>query len=621
MLNMSDSPFSAAAEILAYYYGSGYTVPLHINASSIILGDPSRGNANVGVGIAAPSCRLEVISNDNTDSGNALKIWANNQTQACNYSFGGLTTTYYYRIQTATNQVLSLQPGGGTVSIGTTAAGDQLLLAGYGAIGMATGNAKGYVTHQFMAANSLDCLSLAVNFRRTDWSAGTIVSTTMGTSDIQVAASASGGWVVFNIGGVNAIPTERMRIDSTGNVGIGCNNPLNTLCVINPTSPSAVTGANQITVAEPSNNSAYRLNIGMYIYGGTRWTGAIQMTAGGPAGGVLVLQPSGGILGVGTETPNAGVLMTLQLPGNAGAFPTPGTASGKLFIAGNDGTWGTFFGTYGSGAGWIQAMRTDGNGSVYPILLNPSGGGVGIGLTGASYALDVNGQIHASGGFVGPMTITPPLSMSYNWNPAANTAAAIQLSDTGSGGNGGGITLHDTAAGNYGGIWMGSGNMMLATGGTASGFATNNGTVFTTTTGIGIGVVPNSVYILQLNTDTAYKTITGAWIYSSDARIKRNIRNLEGGLSVINRLRPIEAEFNGLGGTVEGQRTVSVIAQEIREILPHTVGVRRAKLHPDDQEDTDLLDFNPHELWFQLILAVQQLSGRLEELEKRHRLN
>jgi hypothetical protein len=125
----------------------------------------------------------------------------------------------------------------------------------------------------------------------------------------------------------------------------------------------------------------------------------------------------------------------------------------------------------------------------------------------------------------------------------------------------------------------------------------------------------------QLSTDDAYKTSTGTWAYGSDARIKRNVRDLEGGLSVINRIRPIEAEFNGLSGSVEGQRTVSVIAQEIREVLPGTVSPHRAKLHAEDTEDTELLAFNPHEILFHLILAVQQLSGQFAALKAAQMLN
>jgi len=95
----------------------------------------------------------------------------------------------------------------------------------------------------------------------------------------------------------------------------------------------------------------------------------------------------------------------------------------------------------------------------------------------------------------------------------------------------------------------------------------------------------------------------------SDARLKRNVRDLEGGLEVISKLRPTVSEYNGLYGLPEGQRVVSFLAQEIREILPFTVGSNRGRLHPDDPEETDILDFNMHEVLFHLVLAVKQLAA------------
>jgi len=130
--------------------------------------------------------------------------------------------------------------------------------------------------------------------------------------------------------------------------------------------------------------------------------------------------------------------------------------------------------------------------------------------------------------------------------------------------------------------------------------------------GIGLSVSTFPSYALQLGADSAAKPTTNTWtVPASDARTKRNVKDLVGGLEIIKRLRPIEAEFNGLGGTQEGQRLLGFIAQEIREVLPGTVGSRRGKLHPDDEEETDILDFNLHEVLIHLVLAVKQLAARV----------
>lgn len=117
---------------------------------------------------------------------------------------------------------------------------------------------------------------------------------------------------------------------------------------------------------------------------------------------------------------------------------------------------------------------------------------------------------------------------------------------------------------------------------------------------VGIGLVPSS-YQLQLSTDSAAKPSTNTWTIASGAAVKQRVKDLEGGLSVINQLRPTEAEYNGQSGTPKGRRVVSVIAEEVRKVLPHTV--------TEDSEGN--LGFNVHEVIFHLILAVQQLSRQL----------
>lgn len=120
---------------------------------------------------------------------------------------------------------------------------------------------------------------------------------------------------------------------------------------------------------------------------------------------------------------------------------------------------------------------------------------------------------------------------------------------------------------------------------------------------VGIGIIPT--HQLHLSTDDAAKLTTNTWTIASGGAVKQNIKNLEGGLEIINKLRPTEAEYNGKGRTLKGQRVVSLIAEEVRKILPYTV-----------TEDIDgNLGFNVHEVIFQLILAVQQLSIQVKELQ------
>jgi hypothetical protein len=131
----------------------------------------------------------------------------------------------------------------------------------------------------------------------------------------------------------------------------------------------------------------------------------------------------------------------------------------------------------------------------------------------------------------------------------------------------------------------------------------------------GIGTT-SPAYNLQLAVDSAAKPLTSTWTIASDGRLKRNVQDLVGGLDVITKLRPIEAEYNGAGGMPEGRRVVSFLAEEVRQILPGCVSSYRGKLQAADTQETDILDFNIHEVLMHLVLAVKQLGAEVEMLKQ-----
>jgi hypothetical protein len=134
--------------------------------------------------------------------------------------------------------------------------------------------------------------------------------------------------------------------------------------------------------------------------------------------------------------------------------------------------------------------------------------------------------------------------------------------------------------------------------------ATTRRITLTTTGNIGIGLTAPT-HQLQLSTDDAAKLTTTTWATTSGKAVKQKIKDLSGGLEIINKIRPIEAEYNGKHGTPKGQRLVSVIAEEIRDVLPGTV-----------KDKDGILYFNPHEIIFHMMLAIKQLSKELEDLKK-----
>jgi hypothetical protein len=152
-------------------------------------------------------------------------------------------------------------------------------------------------------------------------------------------------------------------------------------------------------------------------------------------------------VGIGTTNPLCRLCVA-----NAGTygFPSPGSTVNSQFILSDaSGVWGTEFGGDSSGTGWIQQQRFDGNGSVYPLCLQPKGGNVGIGTTAPSAVLDVNGSIRAYG------AVTPTtgagLELSYTSNQAF-IAAYDRSAGAYKNLNIGGAQLWLNAAGGYVGI-------------------------------------------------------------------------------------------------------------------------------------------------------------------------
>jgi len=88
-------------------------------------------------------------------------------------------------------------------------------------------------------------------------------------------------------------------------------------------------------------------------------------------------------VGIGTSSPNT--MLHVDAPSGT-TYPTLGTASGVLGLAINE-QHGIYLGADGSsGNAWIQVMREDGTGEAYDLVLQPSGGSVGIGTNSpASY--------------------------------------------------------------------------------------------------------------------------------------------------------------------------------------------------------------------------------------------
>jgi len=124
----------------------------------------------------------------------------------------------------------------------------------------------------------------------------------------------------------------------------------------------------------------------------------------------------------------------------------------------------------------------------------------------------------------------------------------------------------------------------------------------------------DNTYSLVAN-GTAAKPGGGTWDSFSDLRVKENIKPYSKGLAEIILVNPINYEYNGLANTTKGIEYTGVIAQEIKDIFPETVTIYKAKLNKEDEEDTELYNFNSTALTFALINAVKELKAEIELLK------
>jgi hypothetical protein len=103
------------------------------------------------------------------------------------------------------------------------------------------------------------------------------------------------------------------------------------------------------------------------------------------------------------------------------------------------------------------------------------------------------------------------------------------------------------------------------------------------------------------------------WTFSSDARVKSDVRDLELGLAELRRVRPVRFRYNGRAGTPAGQAGVGVLGQEIETIVPETI--KRVSI-ANDPGLGDMRVLDPSALTYVLINAVKELAAKVEHLEQ-----
>lgn len=104
-----------------------YTTDLVFNNGTINVAKLT-GTGRLGVGSLATD-KLTVVSETNADW-DGIRSYSNNEAQYSNIGWGGITSTYYLKLQSGTGQPLTLNASGENVGVGTAAPTSKLQVVG-----------------------------------------------------------------------------------------------------------------------------------------------------------------------------------------------------------------------------------------------------------------------------------------------------------------------------------------------------------------------------------------------------------------------------------------------------------------------------------------------------------
>jgi hypothetical protein len=306
---------SSSAPISAIYYGSDGNLKFYSGPSATAgTAAPERlridTGGNVGIGTSSPTGKLDISATTdgqlmaqvrNLSSGSSAysAFFLGNDTNATaayvglnsstNTARGGGANSF--NIITGLNGPLTLGVAGaekvridssGSLLVGTTTSTIGKIVAAYTSVGTSP------LAPAYAGLNLWGDSSVRLLF-------GTYTASPY-AAYIQASNTGTGFPIALNPSG--------------GNVGIGTSSPNGRLSVIPAANPTTAATSTTLTLGETTNNSAYQLRMA-YSYLSSVYTGvidAVQNSAGAP----LTINPTGGIVGVGTTAPNTSATTTIK---------------------------------------------------------------------------------------------------------------------------------------------------------------------------------------------------------------------------------------------------------------------------------------------------------------------
>lgn len=275
---------------------------------------------------------------------------------------------------------------------------------------------------------------------------------------------------------------------------------------------------------------------------------------------------------------NGSDVLNIKPAGTGGKYMYLTHPSGPIVALGSNGV-----------AGWLG---TNSNNDLYHVtngavrMTTTAAGNVGIGITAPSGTLHVNGAGNISSVFTSSSTVGTWLSI----NNSSTGGAWFSIISTGSiNGEGAGKLLFTRNA---------SVGSTLGTSITID-HASGN---------VGFGTTAPA-YQIQLGTNSAAKPISPSWTVASDARLKKNIRKYESGLSDLMKINTVWFTYTGEAG-MPNETGVGVIAQELQQIAPYMIAPWT--FVDKNGKKTEYLGVDNGAMTYMLVNSVQEQQKQLE---------
>jgi len=214
-----------------------------------------------------------------------------------------------------------------------------------------------------------------------------------------------------------------------GNVGIGTDDfPYSPKLAVSASSSPKNTFSVQTTDVVQGTTGTI-IYVGLGASTGNSTYGSIRALGdGGTAAANLVLNESGGSVGIGTTSPSQKAV--ISGPNTAPSLNTTAVSSASLLVSNSDTGYGTYFATTAAGIGLIQQRRQT-SAVYYDLSLQPYGGDVGIGTLSPTCLFHVQGNPASTGvlgRFYGSGTLGSLIQFdrgsSYNWKAGIGGASS-----------------------------------------------------------------------------------------------------------------------------------------------------------------------------------------------------